>query len=454
MALGRPLELRIRRRAVGTDRRLPIRVLVPAADLVALLGASMLVARLEPLTIAYTMLALLLLNSSGVRASRIDPRISEDIGWILGRLAIPLLLILPFASLDAGVGRLVTVIPLSALLVSVGRGTTYSFARLAKRSHVVGDRTLVVGAGVVAARLGEILQEHPEYGLRLIGFLDRSAEHDLPAPLLGGPEHLTEIVREFAVDRVIIAFSETSEGSLVSVLRSCGRLKVGVHFVPRFFELGGLPEGAVADDLWGVPVIPLAHPALRPQARLVKRVLDVTVASLVLALASPVIVAAAIAVRVSSSGPILFRQRRVGREGREFEIFKFRTMYENDESDTRWNVHDDERITPVGRVLRRLSIDELPQLLNVLRGDMSLVGPRPERPHYVGRFSESVDGYTDRHRVDVGITGWAQIHGRSRSLETIPERARFDNYYIEHWSLWRDLVIVARTIRAIFVTRG
>jgi lipopolysaccharide/colanic/teichoic acid biosynthesis glycosyltransferase len=159
----------------------------------------------------------------------------------------------------------------------------------------------------------------------------------------------------------------------------------------------------------------------------------------------------AVAVKLSSPGPVLFRQRRVGEAGRAIEVPKFRTMRVNGDSDTQWSPVGDDRITPVGRLLRRTSLDELPQLWTVLRGDMSLVGPRPERPHFVERFSVDVDGYRDRHRVPAGLTGWAQVHGL-RGDTSISERVRFDNHYIEHWSVWRDVVVLARS--AAEVMRG
>jgi lipopolysaccharide/colanic/teichoic acid biosynthesis glycosyltransferase len=156
-------------------------------------------------------------------------------------------------------------------------------------------------------------------------------------------------------------------------------------------------------------------------------------------------------VRCSSPGPIFLRQRRIGQGGHEFELLKFRSMAVNEDGDTAWTASD-AGMTPVGRILRRTSIDELPQMFNVLRGDMSVVGPRPERPHFARQFMAEVRRYNDRHRVPVGITGWAQIHGL-RGDTPIPDRVRFDNYYIEHWSLWRDVVIVAQTIGKLLTLR-
>jgi lipopolysaccharide/colanic/teichoic acid biosynthesis glycosyltransferase len=155
-----------------------------------------------------------------------------------------------------------------------------------------------------------------------------------------------------------------------------------------------------------------------------------------------------VAVKLSSPGPVLFRQRRIGQAGREILVPKFRSLRVNHQSDTQWSVDDDPRVTSVGRLLRRTSIDELPQLWSVLKGDMSLVGPRPERPLFVRRFSSDVDGYRDRHRLPVGLTGWAQVHGL-RGDTSIGRRARYDNQYIEHWTLWRDFVIVLRTLAEV-----
>ena len=172
-----------------------------------------------------------------------------------------------------------------------------------------------------------------------------------------------------------------------------------------------------------------------------------------LAIAAPLMGVCALAVRMSGPGPVFFRQKRIGQRGEVFELLKFRTMAENEDSDTTWNVGGDGRRTPVGSLMRRLSLDELPQLINVLRGEMSLVGPRPERPFFVDKFRVAVQGYDDRHRVPAGLTGWAQVHGL-RGDTSIPERALFDNHYVEHWSLWRDVVIMFRTVGSVLSGDG
>jgi lipopolysaccharide/colanic/teichoic acid biosynthesis glycosyltransferase len=179
-----------------------------------------------------------------------------------------------------------------------------------------------------------------------------------------------------------------------------------------------------------------------------KRVFDVLVAGTVLLLLSPLLAILAIGVKLDSPGPILFRQQRVGQYGRTFELLKFRSLRVNSDSDVRWSVVGDDRQTRLGAWMRRFSVDELPQLWNVVRGDMSLIGPRPERPHFVEEFSDAVAGYEDRHRLPVGLTGWAQINGL-RGDTSIDDRAKYDNHYIDHWSLLRDLTILVATVSAV-----
>jgi exopolysaccharide biosynthesis polyprenyl glycosylphosphotransferase len=182
--------------------------------------------------------------------------------------------------------------------------------------------------------------------------------------------------------------------------------------------------------------------------RMAKRAFDSTIAGLMLLVLSPLYGMLALAVRFSSPGPVYFRQRRIGKNGREVEIYKFRSMRVNDESDVQWSVDEDDRVTKIGRIMRKTSLDELPQLWNVLKGDMSLVGPRPERPFFVEQFEQEVPRYGDRHRVPVGLTGLSQVNGL-RGDTSIADRAWFDNHYIENWSVGGDLVILARTAGAV-----
>jgi exopolysaccharide biosynthesis polyprenyl glycosylphosphotransferase len=260
-----------------------------------------------------------------------------------------------------------------------------------------------------------------------------------------GPVEVLGSLADSAVHHLIVAFSSVREHTLVTTLRKAVDNGFDILVVPRFYDLGlRSAEGAV-DDVQGLTLYGV-HPAARHRRGWrVKRTLDVLLSALLLLVIAPLLGAVALLVRISSEGPVLFRQTRIGQDGRPFELLKFRTMRVNADSDTRWSDADDPYQTTLGRFLRRTAIDELPQLWNVLRGDMSLIGPRPERPFFVEQFTNEIPDYPDRHRVPVGITGWAQVHGL-RGDTPIVDRVRLDNQYIERWSIWRDLSITVRTM--------
>jgi exopolysaccharide biosynthesis polyprenyl glycosylphosphotransferase len=245
----------------------------------------------------------------------------------------------------------------------------------------------------------------------------------------------------------VVAFGRAREADMVDVLRACEDASVDIHILPRFFELGSAVHAKDTDDVWGFPLVRLRRPVRRTISRLAKRALDIAVAGTGLIVLSPLYALLALAVKLSSPGPVHFRQQRVGQRGETVEILKFRSMRVHSDSDTEWTIAE-ETITKVGHVLRVLGLDEIPQLWNILRGQMSLVGPRPERPFFVEQFKAEIPHYDDRHRVPVGLTGLAQVHGL-RGDTSIEERARFDNHYIENWSLWRDLTILMQTLFAV-----
>ena len=434
MALHEPLEIAFAPTPSSLRSRPPLSSLLPVMDALTLIGVSAILG-FQLVSIAYGVATFLILNGDSSRKYRINPRLGDEAGWLLG----------------SEIRELTKVGLAVAGAVFLGRGAAYALGRKAKERGLASERTLIVGDGELAMGLAETFLEHPEYGLRPIGFLGRPLVRHVALPQLGEVRNVEQVIGDFEVRRVLVAFGEMRDQELVTILRASERVPAEIHVVPRFFELSGVPQGAPVDDVAGIPLFHLRRPALRPGARFQKRAFDMVVASMLFLLSLPVFAVIALAVRLSSEGPVLFRQKRVGLNGNLFEIIKFRTMYVNDESDTAWITdRDHERVTPIGHILRAASLDELPQLINVIRGEMSLVGPRPERPHYTGRFSETVSRYDDRHRVVGGITGWAQINGRSRGLDSVPERARLDNYYIENWSLWRDLVIVARTVAVLF----
>jgi exopolysaccharide biosynthesis polyprenyl glycosylphosphotransferase len=331
--------------------------------------------------------------------------------------------------------------------------------RQAMRTDAFGTPTLIVGAGMIGAHLVKRLASEPGYGLRPVGFLDSdplpSLSHSPSVPVLGGPDELGSAIATTGARHVILAFSQERDEILVAKIRECQALGVEVSLVPRLYE--SINERTTLDHVGGLPLLTLHSIDPRGWQFALKHAFDRTVALLALAAAAPVMVAVAVAVRVSSPGPIMFRQRRVGRDGREFNVLKFRTMrlaipaedeFEPPEGLAPGGVEGQDRRTPIGRVLRDFSLDELPQLINVLRGDMSIVGPRPERPEFVTKFARDVARYEDRHRVKSGITGWAQVHGL-RGQTSIADRVEWDNYYIQNWSLRLDLRILLLTVAEI-----
>ncbi|MGK5533846.1 sugar transferase, partial [Streptomyces sp. URMC 129] len=363
--------------------------------------------------------------------------------------------------------ELLALITAHASLAAAARGAAHHARRRAARRSP--RPALVVGTGPAGQRVAEVLAEHPEYGMRpvgLVGPVPRRLPGSAPLPVLATHRDVTEAIVRGAVRDAV--FARRPEAALLRLFWTRGCTVWLVAAEPGAAGDEGWGWGwdlaaarrAAPGHLWGFACRRLDPPpgprraAARP-ARYAKRALDVAVAGVVLVLAAPLLGACALAVRLGDGPGVLFRQERVGKDGRPFVMLKFRTVRPGDEREaaTRWSVAGDHRISPVGRWLRRTSLDELPQLWNVLRGDMSLVGPRPERPHFVERFSQVYPGYADRHRMPVGLTGLAQISGL-RGDTSIEDRARFDNLYIETWSLWQDVRIMLRTTAACFRSGG
>jgi exopolysaccharide biosynthesis polyprenyl glycosylphosphotransferase len=364
------------------------------------------------------------------------------------RLAVPALLLLPFTVGSPTPWRLCLQAAATTLAVCLARGASYGLIRSLRRRGRLVEPTVIVGVGEVGMQVESLIEEHPEYGLQVVGFVDAMPDGvRLARPLLGEVQDLETVLHRFEVHRVIIAFGYVAEANWVSVLRTAVLKGVEVHVIPRFFDVGMATGGIGVDEIWGIPLWRVRRSALRTTAWRAKRVFDVAVSASALMVLFPVVAVLAAMVRLTSPGPVLFRQTRVGQNGQLFELLKFRSMRVDHDGNS-WHAPDDE-LTRIGGFLRGTSLDELPQFWNVLKGDMSLVGPRPERPIFAERFSADIPGYVDRHRVAVGLTGWAQINGLRGNGTSLPERARFDNVYIEGWSLWFDLVILVRTFGSL-----
>jgi exopolysaccharide biosynthesis polyprenyl glycosylphosphotransferase len=311
------------------------------------------------------------------------------------------------------------------------------------------------------------LAARPELGLAPIGFLDRDPrEGPADLPVLGASWDLERVVDEHDVDAVVIGFSTAPHRVLLSIVRRCWDLGVEVLVVPRLFEAEG--TRTVVERIGGLPMVGVARgPVAGPRLR-AKYLVERVITAALLVLLAPVMALVALAVLLTSGRPILYRAPRVGTGGRPFQMLKFRTMPGTPESrgeaDAEWateilrehglDVDADAiapapQLTPIGHVLRRTSLDELPQLINVVRGEMALVGPRPERVQYAERFAPAVYRYAERHRVRPGITGWAQVHGL-RGSTSLDDRVEWDLFYVENWTPWLDVRILARTVSAVW----
>lgn len=330
----------------------------------------------------------------------------------------------------------------TGVLLGLLRAPLYVLLRALRRNDLARERMLLVGGGMVADAIAEMAEDNPDYGLDLSARIPDLLDVDLP--------HAAE---KAEATTVVVAFSRASEAREVFEIRRGLAAGLTIMAVPRYFDLIG---GDRADDeVFGVPVLRLG--AWRPHfGLLLKRALDIVLSALGLLLISPLMLVVGILVKRETGGELLFRQTRIGMGGKPFELLKLQTMkpVEVSASDTTWTVPpDNDRVGRVGALLRKTSIDELPQLWNILRGEMSFVGPRPERPYFAQQFAATYPHYEDRLRMPAGLTGLAQVHDL-RGDTSIDDRARFDNRYEDHWSLWSDVKIILKTVPKVFRGSG
>ncbi len=308
------------------------------------------------------------------------------------------------------------------------------------------DRVLIIGAGEIGQMIYRKVLQSPKLGYQVVGFIDHEKNVRTTvaeAPVLGTMFDIPRIIDKYVIDEVIIGLPESSHQELVNIISLCEREKVGVRVFPDVFQIMASEVGI--GDLGGLPLLTIRDVALQGWKLTLKRGMDVIFSTIGLILLSPLMLITAILIKLDSSGPVFFTQERMGLDARPFKILKFRSMRQDAEAQgPGWTIEDDPRRTKLGTLLRQFSIDELPQLVNVLLGDMSLVGPRPERPVYVEQFRQSIPRYMDRHREKAGLTGWAQVNGL-RGDTSIAERTKYDLWYIEHWSLALDFKIILRT---------
>ena len=420
------------------------------------------------LSALYVPLVIGVLALRKVYRRKLNRRFLDEIGPVLASLALAAMLLLSVAvvaDVPGQLGRTVAKLWICAAVVILLCRAVRAVVQRSMREHEhLVSPVILVGNGRVAYQIIERLRSNPELGLSVKGLIDAEPpwfgleSDELPAavPYLGSPENIDKAILETGAEGVIIAFSRTQDQLLTAVVRVAHAHGLRVWVVPRMFDSVG--EHVRIEHVGGLPL--LAVPHTNPQGwqfTLFKDFGDRVIATFGLLLISPIFLTLMALVRLSSPGPILFRQPRVGRDGQVFDCLKFRSMRPPRDSDAEFQlaagqapggVEGVDRRTGIGKIMRRTSLDELPQLLNVIKGDMSLVGPRPERPEFVELFEAQIRRYGERHRVKAGVTGWAQVHGL-RGQTSIADRAEWDNYYIENWSVALDFKILLLTVAAV-----
>jgi len=317
---------------------------------------------------------------------------------------------------------------------------------LHRQRRQAGRNALIVGSGRCARRLARALQANAWFGLKPVGYVDdiNTIRREGSLPTLGKVEELPKLLEETGADYVFVALPLDRSGETRRVFKALEHSLVDIRVVPDVPSFAAMSVEAHAVE--GLPILSLHPPAHNWAGLVAKRAMDAMLAAIGLIILSPALVVIAIAVKLSSRGPVFYSQERMGLNGRKFRMYKFRTMRQDAESGTGpvWAKENDDRRTKLGAFLRKTSLDELPQLFNVLIGDMSLVGPRPERPYFISKFRQSIPNYMLRHAVKAGITGWAQVHGW-RGNTSLRKRVQYDIYYIANWSPWLDMRILYLT---------
>ncbi|MGW4462528.1 sugar transferase [Micromonospora sp. NPDC004704] len=441
-------------RASGRTRGLRAWMLTAPVDIVALLAPLLLTDRYQRGTLFAAALTVTIFATGGLYRARRHVSILDELPSICGRLLASAGIVAVIAAsrhdeLQYLVGFMHGV-ALSAGLVIVGRAITRKIALVARKRRWAEHNAIILGGGPIALEIARLLRRYPQYGLRFAGCVDAEMHNEPGAPpLIGTFNDLEKLISVVECDVLIIADPTSDEGTLMEILQQPGSASCDLWAVPRLW--GSRSYAGLPDHIGAIPVVQIRHTTLSGPRWAVKRASDIIFASIALLALSPILLLCAIATFLDGGRGIFFYQERIGRYGQPFNVIKFRSMrpVNERESQTNWSIANDQRVSPIGRFMRRTSLDELPQLWNILRGDMTVVGPRPERPFFVEKFSAEHPDYAMRHRVPVGLTGLAQVSGL-RGDTPISDRARFDNYYIENWSLWLDIKVVLRTVAEVF----
>jgi Undecaprenyl-phosphate glucose phosphotransferase len=339
----------------------------------------------------------------------------------------------------------------AVVFVSIGRFAIMKFEQWWYSKGYDLKRVIIVGTSNAANKVFQSLTFHRSLGYKALGYcsMNGNTEDAMPhIPCLGSMSSVPLLINSHNIDVVLIALNEEEHSYLHNLVRDCQGLNVEMMMVPDILEL--MTSLVQIKHIDGIPFMGIKSPALSTWNFIMKRTFDLVFASCILFISSPLLLIIAILIKLDSKGPIIYFQERIGLNGEVFRVIKFRSMRTDAEHATGpvWSQKHDSRATPIGKILRRLSLDELPQIINVIKGDMSVVGPRPERQHFIEQFKKEVPRYLERHRVRTGMTGWAQVNGL-RGNASITERTKYDIYYIENWSLTFDLKIILKTIHAV-----
>jgi len=341
--------------------------------------------------------------------------------------------------------------------VGGGRLLQHTFHRRMLESGIGLRHAMIIGWGDKAWELYDLVHRYPALGYKVVGFISTSlvdGSHE-GVPVLGSVSDLPRAIDDHNVHDVLIALDSSEHARLLDIIAACNSHDVNLKIIPDLYDI--ISGQARTNQIYGFPIIEIMPDIMQPWERAVKRFLDVVFSFVVLFLGLPLWVLTAIAIKVDSRGPVFYTQERVGKDGKLFKIVKFRSMHDDAEkhSGPVWAEKRDPRVTGVGKIIRRLRLDEIPQLINVLDGDMSLVGPRPERAYFVEQFTKEIPLYTRRLKVRPGITGWAQVkHKYDESIDDVRKKIQYDLFYIENMSLRMDFKILLNTIAVVLSGKG
>jgi exopolysaccharide biosynthesis polyprenyl glycosylphosphotransferase len=415
-------------------------------------GAAMLGLLVLPIVVAFRSAYLYDLRRAGFRLDQTFKIFSTlSVGTMIG-VALNTIVLrerFVYSPLILAYGWLFSIVLVNTTRFFYGEGLAWLH-----RKGLDQQRLLIVGAGEVGQMISEQIRASPRLGYRVVGFLDKNCPAGtevVGVPVLASPEKIAHVLAHEEVDEVIVAL-EAPYQRVLDIVSLCGNFPVEIKVYPDAFQIITRNEVTIG-DLNGLPLAYVRNSRMAGLNRLVKRAMDIVISTAILLVTAPFLLLVALLIKLTSPGPALYIQERVGLDGKSFNIIKLRTMTVGAEDHTGpvWSAPGDPRVTALGRFLRRFSVDELPQFINVLLGEMSVVGPRAERPWFVEQFRDVVPGYMRRHNEKVGITGWAQVNGL-RGDTSIEKRTNYDLYYVENWSITFDLKIILRTL--LEVLRG